>query len=648
MLMARGIGHKEFEMPEEEMGIPGRDDVRTLPLKVSDLLYCNEGMVLRIVKMLNKSGMRGTVYFARRDEDEEGKELFVAKIPFLDENQTEKKLDGRILALRADMLNEINAWERLQKSDKAGEMFARVVGSGNFKIQLKGKIRLLEFVIQEYIQGNSLSDWCISNFGVPSSDGTGHRFTGITNAGIWFEVAQDLVSVVKASHDQRVIHGDLWPPNIMMRLVDSEDGTKAKPVLIDFGRAWLLDHEFDHRGEDNTRFPFYAPELWFKEKKTWYAPADIYSLGGVLYYLATGIDPPSPYRGNLDPIILNSLTEKELKARTKSNTELKQEIVSKMIQTNLSLYSKNPGVADIIHYCLRTRVDERAQHANAVLEVVDLFRNAFQQNHSASLDDMTDTEMPDQSTIVDGLSGSLKSIENPLFRSLVEQRIKELKTQLKSATTRLFNITGDRESVVNALLTSLSCLKKGDQCLGLTTPIFWRRRNFGSNGRFLTMLKLAALNGISVRWVILVNKNDLKDEAVRVIMQAQCNAILELANNIYRMAGHPHVRTNDKSLNGPGFYVGWLLQQDENYEIYLRQAKTFICLNRKVNGADHSTLFAPAYSERSGGLISIVRCWADSPRWDEELKGLFNSALDSSTNVCQYHGVTPDVSDYLG
>jgi hypothetical protein len=32
----------------------------------------------------------------------------------------------------------------------------------------------------------------------------------------------------------------------------------------------------------------------FNQRRKWYTPADIYSIGGVLFYLATGQSPPSP------------------------------------------------------------------------------------------------------------------------------------------------------------------------------------------------------------------------------------------------------------------------------------------------------------------------------------------------------------------
>ena len=627
----------------------GRDYDMILPLNKGDKLFCTNGTVFVVDRPFSSDGMRAKILFVKKEGNEESHERFVAKVPDIDESRTEKEINARISELRADMLNEINAWKRLSHTPNAELMFSVVAGSGKFSTKMKDKTKEIDFVVQRFIDGNTLTNWCRDRFGEPSGGESGLSFLGIKSDTAWFEIAGKILNLVKLVHDQRIVHGDLWPPNIMIR-TDAVDGvTSDSPVIIDFGRAWLLDHEFHQRGEDKKRFPYYAPELWFKEKKTWYAPADIYSLGGILYYLATGEQPPSPHRGNLSYEVLNNLDESELKKRTKSNTELKTEIVSKMIFNNLELYTKNPGVADIIHYCLRTRIEERAPHANAVLEVMKLFGTAF--NEQVNVAQPIETSHSNETELLiytKVLSELLPQIKNPLFRSLVAHSSEKLKAHIVNAGTRLFDIYGEREEIVNGLLTCLATLQEGDQVFALTTPIFWRRHNFGANGRFSTMLKLAALKGVSVRWVLLASKGDMKSSSVKVIMQAQSNALIELAGNTYRFAKYPPVQTIDKNLNGNGYYVGFCLEQDSEYENYIRHAKTFICINKKINGVDNYTLFAPAYSERGDGQILIIRCWADSYRWNEELKDTLDRLLQESTHVSQFPGIKPDATEILG
>lgn len=627
----------------------GRDYDLILPLNEGDKLFCTNGTVFVVEKPFSSDGMRANILFVKKEGDDESDERFVAKIPDIDESRTEKEINARITELRADMLNEINAWNRLSRTPNAEHMFSVVAGSGKFSTKLKDKTKEIDFVVQRFINGITLAIWCRDRFGEPSGGEVGPIFKGIKDDKAWFEIASKILHLVKLIHDQRIVHGDLWPPNIMIRSDEVAGVLNESPVIIDFGRAWLLDHEFHQRGEDKKRFPYYAPELWYKEKKTWYAPADIYSLGGILYYLATGEQPPSPYRGNLSYAILDNLDENELKRRTKSNTELKTEIVNQMIDRNLDLYTKNPGIADVIHYCLRTRIEERAPHANAVLEVIKLFATAFssQINVAPSIE-LSQSGGAELIAYSKNLTQILSQIKNPLFRSLVAHGAEKLQAHIVNAGTRLFDIYGEREEIVNGLLTCLATLQHGDQVFALTTPIFWRRHNFGANGRFLTMLKLAALKGVSVRWVLLISKADMKSPSVKTIMQSQSNALIELASNTYRFAKYPSIVTTDRELNGVGYYVGYCLEQDSEYENYIRQAKTFICMNKRIDTTSNFTLFAPAYSERGDGQISIIRCWADSFRWKEELENTLTRLLHESTHVSQFPGIKPDATEVLG
>jgi hypothetical protein len=69
--------------------------------------------------------------------------------------------------------------------------------------------------------------------------------------------------------------------------------------------------------------------------------------------------------------------------------------------------------------------------------------------------------------------------------------------------SQLFNLRGgDRDELVKYMLAAFSGLRAGDQILAQTTPIFWQKQNFGANGRLLTMLKMAAIHQIHVRWVL--------------------------------------------------------------------------------------------------------------------------------------------------
>jgi hypothetical protein len=82
---------------------------------------------------------------------------------------------------------------------------------------------------------------------------------------------------VQAAHTAGVIHCDLKPANIL--ITDAGD-----PKLVDFDLARWGDDEGSARGN----LAFMAPEQYRGEPSALAPPADVYALGGILYYLLTG------------------------------------------------------------------------------------------------------------------------------------------------------------------------------------------------------------------------------------------------------------------------------------------------------------------------------------------------------------------------
>jgi serine/threonine protein kinase len=122
------------------------------------------------------------------------------------------------------------------------------------------------FLVLEYVPGCNLQQRVEA--GLPS----------FRQAARW---VAELAGVVAYLHQRSIVHLDIKPKNILL------DRT-GRPRLIDFGLARLRDAWSDDRGDSSgLTLAFGAPEQARGESDRIGPSADIFGLGGVLYYLLT-------------------------------------------------------------------------------------------------------------------------------------------------------------------------------------------------------------------------------------------------------------------------------------------------------------------------------------------------------------------------
>ena len=114
---------------------------------------------------------------------------------------------------------------------------------------------------------------------------------------------ESLARGVHYTHQRGILHRDLKPTNILL----TADGT---PKITDFGVAKLLDSDTPlTRTEALIGTPNYmSPEQAAGNIKKIGAPADVYSLGAILYELLTGT---APFRGSTLMDTLDQVRNKE-------------------------------------------------------------------------------------------------------------------------------------------------------------------------------------------------------------------------------------------------------------------------------------------------------------------------------------------------
>ena len=407
-----------------------------------------------------------------------------------------------------DFLEKVNATinKELSTLEKLSDLdcVARIYDTGQIILQLPdGSIQASIFLVEQYLSGKMFDKHLLQKFGIGVSKEK--QFSGISNADLFLEYAGQLTSVVRDIHYRGVIHGDIWQNNIIVK----KQGDTRKYCLIDFGSsairntAALKPDSLARERRDN----YVAPERKNGERHG--RRSDIYSLGGLFYFMATGQDPPAP------------ISEKE---------QLKNTIVADMEKYNKALIESNCGIADIIARCLRYYKDERIRDADALLNEIRLFsfsdtylrHNGF--NNVDSGDGSDEQEEKDCARCLLG-----KDCDNDnLFTRKLRMDCVAFKSRAQDMKRGILEISGDHEEIVLGMSAFLSVLVEGDIFLVKSTPRFWKTENMGVNGRFLSMVKLAAQRGVEVKSIMLVCENDRIVAENRNISEAHLTAMRQL------------------------------------------------------------------------------------------------------------------------
>ncbi|MEA5420406.1 bifunctional serine/threonine-protein kinase/formylglycine-generating enzyme family protein [Spirulina sp. CCNP1310] len=129
----------------------------------------------------------------------------------------------------------------------------------------------LPCMVMEYIQGQDLGDRVARGGALPEA--------------VALRYIRQVGAALNVMHEKGLLHRDIKPQNIMVRLPANE------AVLIDFGIA----REFiPNLTQTHTTFytPCYAPIEQYDEQEHRGEFTDVYALAATLYYLLTGVLPP--------------------------------------------------------------------------------------------------------------------------------------------------------------------------------------------------------------------------------------------------------------------------------------------------------------------------------------------------------------------
>jgi hypothetical protein len=136
------------------------------------------------------------------------------------------------------------------------------------------------FIVYELVKGGDLQAWFEAHT----------KRVPVRRA---VEIVAQIARGVQAAHAAGLVHSDLKPANVLI-----DESGRAK--VADFGIAARLHRSLmeETMGGENVspsgpvgNMAFISPEQFRAEPGCFSAPADVYALGGILYYLVTGAFP---------------------------------------------------------------------------------------------------------------------------------------------------------------------------------------------------------------------------------------------------------------------------------------------------------------------------------------------------------------------
>ncbi len=142
----------------------------------------------------------------------------------------------------------------------------------------------MAYMVMDYIEGGTLEDYIAGTSArgkFPSPAQLVHLFTSISLA-------------IDYAHGQGMIHRDIKPANILLDRHNTTRNPMGEPILTDFGVAKLLGVSSTTLSAAQSGTPLYSSP----EQARGYPGnerSDIYSLGIILYEMATGVP---PFRGD--------------------------------------------------------------------------------------------------------------------------------------------------------------------------------------------------------------------------------------------------------------------------------------------------------------------------------------------------------------
>jgi len=240
-------------MPDETIGVPGRDTRTTLPIEPRS----EESATIanyRILQKIGEGGM-GEVYLAEQIRPIQRRVAIKIIKPGMDSREVLARFAAEQQAIA--MMNHPN--------------IARAYEAGSTE---EGR----PYFVMEYVAGEPITEYCDR-----------HRLGTRDRLQLFARVCDG----VQHAHQKAIIHRDLKPHNVLVTLIDDQ----PVPKIIDFGVAKAIGSSlsdetvYTRLGQLIGTPEYMSPEQMEMSSDNIDTRTDIYSLGVILYELITGAPP---------------------------------------------------------------------------------------------------------------------------------------------------------------------------------------------------------------------------------------------------------------------------------------------------------------------------------------------------------------------
>jgi serine/threonine protein kinase len=300
------------------------------------------------------------------------------------------------------------------------------------------------------------------------------NWKGITKCLDWTSIAMMIAEGLVAIHDRRIVHGDIWPPNIFIT-----DAKETYARFIDFGESFLMTPSDDPHTQINHEYR--APERKGTEYVTT-EQVDVYSFGKLLFYMAGG------------------LAEKIDSSRYGQRRRIW--IREKLLERNPALAKENPSVVDIITHCTASDPVDRPTMREIYEELAE--NCAYNRTNIA-----TSHHLKKKLRALTAAAKSAFADRGSVFLYFLHKKLAELEQQISNHEPEMIRLGGTRDEMIRSLVALFNELEHGDSWTSLTTPGVWQSSALGCDGRYATATIKAVQRGASVHRTYMVSIEEL-------------------------------------------------------------------------------------------------------------------------------------------